>query len=64
MKVQSSTGFLKNAELAARGRRRGNGEEKNELPIRDAVVTCSWATQECHEPRVVETLDIKGALKE
>lgn len=48
MTVQSSTGFLKIAELAARGRRRGKEEAKDGNPMRDAVVPSPWAN--CHEP--------------
>lgn len=49
MTVQSSTGFLGNAELAAGVRRRGREEAKKKDRTGSAVATSSWAG--CHELR-------------
>lgn len=53
MNVQSSTGFLQNAELAAGVRRRGNGEVKKKDRNEGEIVTSSWTP--CHELQSVTT---------
>ena len=49
MSAQSSSGFLRNAELAAGVRRRGKVEVKIKEGIEGVVATRSWTF--CHELR-------------